>query len=255
MDTFDWFDPEDETPSVIRPELQDKEGDQLPPNLLVVFAKDVLDGLRTDLNLTRLDRDLYFFGGSTPLYLNESKSVVLIEGTISAPIGISAIQTAISRGVTRVFVVGLCGAVNDSLEVGDLIVPLECVREEGTSFHYLARDKLAVPNIGLRQDLETHLVKLTRPYRAGRTVSTDAPYRQTTQTELNWRHNGVLGVDMEMSAVFALCEHQKTQSVGLFIVSDAHDLTEAVDWEWNRDLFRRTLIDAIRMMLDFAEGY
>lgn len=255
MDTFDWFDPEDETPSVIRPELQDKEGDQLPPNLLVVFAKDVLGGLRTDLNLTRLDRDLYFFGGSTPLYLNESKSVVLIEGTISAPIGISAIQTAISRGVTRVFVVGLCGAVNDSLEVGDLIVPLECVREEGTSFHYLARDKLAVPNIGLRQDLETHLVKLTRPYRAGRTVSTDAPYRQTTQTELNWRHNGVLGVDMEMSAVFALCEYQKTQSVGLFIVSDAHDLTEAVDWEWNRVLFRRTLSDAIRMMLDFAEGY
>ena len=113
MDTFDWFDSEDQTPSVIRPELQDKAGGQLPPNLLVVFAKDVLDGLRADLNLTRLDRDLYFFGGSTALYLNESKSVVLIEGTISAPIGISAIQTAISRGVTRVFVVGLCGAVDN----------------------------------------------------------------------------------------------------------------------------------------------
>ena len=50
MDTFDWFDSEDHSPSVIRPELQDKEGDQLPTNLLVVFAKDVLDDLCADLN-------------------------------------------------------------------------------------------------------------------------------------------------------------------------------------------------------------
>ena len=50
MDTFDWFDSEDQTPSVIRPELQDKAGDQLHPNLLDVFAKDVLDDLCADLN-------------------------------------------------------------------------------------------------------------------------------------------------------------------------------------------------------------
>jgi|TARA_B110000438_G_scaffold129560_1_gene125854 uridine phosphorylase len=255
MDTFDWFDPEDESPSVIRPELQDKQGDQLPSNLLVVFAKDVLDGLRRELKLTRSEEKFYFFGGACELYLNQSKNIALIEGAIGAPIGVSAVHTAISRGVRRVFVVGLCGAVDDSLQVGELVIPVECVREEGTSFHYIPGDRLAVPDIEMRQHLEAHLAKSARTYRVGKTVSTDAPYRQTTQTELNWRRNKVIGVDMEMSAVFALCENQSALSVGLFIVSDAHDLTEIVDWEWNRELFRVALKDAIQLMLDFADGY
>ena len=63
MDTFNWFDPEDESPSVIRPELQDKQGDRLPSNLLVVFAKDVLENLRMELKLTRSEEDFRFFGG------------------------------------------------------------------------------------------------------------------------------------------------------------------------------------------------
>lgn len=255
MDTFNWFDPEDESPSVIRPELQDKQGDRLPSNLLVVFAKDVLENLRMELKLTRSEEDFRFFGGTCGLYLDHSKNIALIEGTIGAPVGVSAIHTAISRGVTRVFVVGLCGAVDNSLRVGNLVIPVECVREEGTSFHYIPSDRLAVPDIEMRQHLEAYLEESHTGYRVGKTVSTDAPYRQTTETELNWRRDGVIGVDMEMSAVFALCENQSTVSVGLFVVSDAHDLTETIDWEWDRDLFRAALKDAIQLMLDFAEGH
>ncbi|HIA76057.1 MAG TPA: hypothetical protein EYN92_06520, partial [Dehalococcoidia bacterium] len=133
-----WFDPEDKSQCVIRPELQDKTALNLPSNLLVIFSQNLL-GKFVKPNMLYQDSDLLqFFGGESLLYRSDSnRDLVVIEGTISAPIGVSAIQTAVSRGVKRVFVLGLCGAVDSSLNVGDLVLPTLCEREEGTSFHYL----------------------------------------------------------------------------------------------------------------------
>ena len=244
-----WFNPEDKSPCVIRPELQDKTALSLPPNLLVIFSQNLLKNFVKSNVLYQDAALLQFFGGESNLYRSNSNSdLVAIEGTISAPIGVSAIQTAVSRGVKRVFVLGLCGAVDSSLHVGDIVLPTLCEREEGTSFHYLPPDAAAAPNCDMLQSLTKHLAKYNLPYRAGKTVSTDAPYRQTIETELTWRKDGILGVDMEMSAVFALCKYLTIPSVGLFVVSDTHDLTEKTDWEWNKKLFEENFNKAFTLL-------
>jgi len=256
MSRENWFDPEDKTQSVIRPELQDKSPNNLPPNLLAVFSQNLLNKLSNTEVLNKESSPLRFFGGESTLYKSpENKKVVAFEGAISAPIGVSAIQTAISRGVRRVFVLGLCGAIDNSLNVGDIVLPTFCQREEGTSFHYLPAGVDATPDRDMRQRLANHLEKRDILYKEGKTVSTDAPYRQTTNTELTWRKNGILGVDMEMSAVFALCEHLKIPCVGLFVVSDDHDLTEKIDWEWNKPLFEENLENSLNLLMELTEFY
>ena len=251
-----WFNPEDKSQCVIRPDLQDKTASHLPPNLLVIFSQNLLENFVTPNVLYRDSDLLQFFGGESILYKSDSnRNLVAIEGTISAPIGVSAIQTAVSRGVKRVFVLGLCGAVDSSLNVGDFILPTLCEREEGTSFHYIPPNAAASPNYDMLQSLTKHLEKHNLPYRAGKTVSTDAPYRQTIETELTWRKDGILGVDMEMSAVFALCKYLKIPSVGLFVVSDTHDLTEKTDWEWNKKLFEENFDKAFTLLMQLTTHF
>ena len=254
MSRESWFNPEDKSQSVIRPELQDQSSNNLPPNLLAVFSQNLLNKFANTGVLYKESYQLKFFGGElTPYKSFKNKKLVAIEGAISAPIGVSAIQTAVARGVKRVFVLGLCGAVDNSLNVGDIILPTCCQREEGTSFHYLPPDVDATPDQNMRESLANHLEKHNLLYREGKTVSTDAPYRQTINTELTWRENGILGVDMEMSAVFALCEYLEVPCVGLFVVSDAHDLTERIDWKWNKQLFEEKLENSLNLLVELTE--
>ncbi len=254
MSRESWFNPEDKSRSVIRPELQDRVSTNLPPNLLAVFSQNLLTKFANAKVLHEESSPLRFFGGESILYRSHSnKNLVAIEGAISAPIGVSAIQTAIARGVKRVFVLGLCGAVDNSLNVGDIVLPVCCQREEGTSFHYLPPGVDATPDRDMRERLANHLEKHNLLYREGKTVSTDAPYRQTINTELNWRQNGILGVDMEMSAIFALCKHLEIPCVGLFVVSDAHDLTEKMDWKWNKQLYENNLENSFNLLMKLTE--
>ena len=256
MSRASWFNPEDKSQSVIRPELQDKSSKNLPPNLLAVFSQNLLNKFTNTEVLYEESSQLQFFGGELKLYKSsKNKKLVAIEGAISAPMGVSAIQTAIARGVKRIFVLGLCGAVDNSLNVGDIILPTCCQREEGTSFHYLPPDVDATPDRNMLDSLANHLKKHNLLYRKGRTVSTDAPYRQTINTELTWRKNGILGVDMEMSAVFALCEHLEVPCVGLFVVSDAHDLTQKTDWKWNKQLFKGNLEKSFNLLMELTERF
>ncbi len=44
-----------------------------------------------------------------------------------------------------VIMLGMCGGIDDTLEVGDFVVPSAAIRGEGTSRHYLPREFPAIP--------------------------------------------------------------------------------------------------------------
>ena len=57
---------------------------------------------------------------------------------------------------------------------------------------------------------------------------------------------------MEMSAIFTLGHYLNVPTVGLFVVSDAHDLTGAQEWEWDRSIFRDTVKQMTVQLARFA---
>ena len=253
MSRNQWFTSDDDSKSVIRPEHQQNSEYQFKKNLVVIFATNMLSGFGPDLGLSKTPYKLRFFGGESDIYEGVLfPDTTFIEGTISAPIGVSAVETAVSNGVKRVFVLGLIGAVAESLRLGSIVIPRQCEREEGTSYHYANGDLPATPDQSLFADLCQFLSAADIKYQVGNTVSTDAPYRQTIATELEWRKKGFVGVDMEMSAIFTLGRYLNVPTVGLFVVSDAHDLTGDQEWEWDRSIFRDTVKQMTEQLARFA---
>jgi purine-nucleoside phosphorylase len=58
------------------------------------------------------------------------------------------------------------------------------------------------------------------PFKQGPVWTTDAPYRETADKVKRYQTDGVLGVDMETSALFTVAAFRGIQAASLLVVSD-----------------------------------
>ncbi len=86
----------------------------------------------------------------------------------------------------------------------------KALRDEGTSYHYLPPSDYSHLQPALLKALELMLPLAIRPIFRGATWTTDAPFRET-ETAINAAHEvGILGVEMEASALYAFAQaHQR----------------------------------------------
>lgn len=153
------------------------------------------------------------------------------------------------------FTFGLCGAVSEEVDIGDIVISAEIVREEGASYHYALPDVNAKPDQHLLHSLIDHVAAQTElPVHCGKTVSTDAVFRQTLRKELNWRADGVLGVDMEMSALLTVARFRSIPAVSLLVVSDKHVLEENGQWHWGGQELTGARRLALKLFVEWIKG-
>ena len=89
------------------------------------------------------------------------------------------------------------------LPPGALILPTAAVRDEGTSYHYLpAAEEIPIPEAAKLAEL---LTELGVPYVPGKTWTTDAFYRETEGNLRRRIEQGCICVEMECSAMQAVC--------------------------------------------------
>lgn len=121
----------------------------------------------------------------------------------------------------RIFVLfGYCGALDGDMEPGDLILPTEALREEGTSYHYLPLGYPALPNRDLLEDLrESFMGKGLEP-RLGKVWTTDALYRETRRKIQTYRAMGYLAVEMECAAFYSWATFRGARACSVLVVSD-----------------------------------
>jgi len=80
------------------------------------------------------------------------------------------------------------------------------LRDEGTSYHYLPPAPFSELRPGLLTRLENAFSDASARVLCGATWTTDAPFRETTQAIENARAQGILGVEMEASALYAYAQ-------------------------------------------------
>ena len=103
-----------------------------------------------------------------------------------------------------------------------MIIPTHAIREEGTSYHYQEKtvkvhpSKLLVKLLG--ESANWNHVNVLR----GSTWTTDGVFRETTSKMRQYSSQGVLTVEMEMSALFAMAMFHKIDLAGLLVISDTH---------------------------------
>jgi uridine phosphorylase len=148
------------------------------------------------------------------------KGWVAAQSPLGAPGAVMLLEELVAFGVKRIILLGYCGTIQNGVFLGDLVLPLEAIREEGTSYHYLARGEKSLPDPGIQKNLVDSIGRIGLPLHQGTIWTTDAPYRETAEKVRRYRMEGVLAVEMEMAAVFAFGKAAKISVGAILIVSD-----------------------------------
>jgi uridine phosphorylase len=118
-------------------------------------------------------------------------------------------------GAERLLRVGTCGALDEALDLGELLIVAEAVAADGTSRALGAGDTVAGD-----AELLAALTASAPEAPSGRVVSTDLFYDSPPGQEQEWLAAGARAVEMEMATLFALAARRGLRTGGLLIVSD-----------------------------------
>lgn len=156
-------------------------------------------------------------------YLRGTKGRVAIIGNfgIGAPSAVARLEELIAWGVTRFVSVGSAGALQPGLCVGDIVICNKAIRDEGASHHYLRPSKYSHSSMIITTALERSLQALGVGAITGPSWTIDTPYRETAAEVRQYRQEGILTVEMEAAALFAVARYREVQLGAIFNISDS----------------------------------
>lgn len=147
------------------------------------------------------------------------QDVAVVGPMCGAPYAVMVLEKLIVLGARKILFLGWCGSIQKDLRLGDLLVPDRAISEEGTSTHYPISTPPRPSGLVFKA-IEESLVAPSLPFHRGAVWSTDAPYRETREKVLSYQKQGVLGVEMELSALFTVASFRKIDMGALLVVSD-----------------------------------
>ena len=166
--------------------------------------------------------------GRTSVYLlkHHGKRFGFFRTWVGAPACVAPIEElATVLDTDKIIHFGGAGCLDREIARGRIMIPTEAYRDEGTSYHYApASDYIRIKNHDtVRAFMEENKI----PYVMGRTWTTDAFYRETFGNFEKRRADGCISVEMEGSAVQAVCDFRGLE-VYMFFTSG--DLLDAPEW-------------------------
>jgi len=209
----------DDTGIIINPS-REKGDPELPADgLLLINPAEAGAGLR--LAKERNGKQYYLYNSRLTLIpeLPPAGAFFLAGPAVGAPMAVLTLEKLIALGAHRIIVYGWCGSLNETLAIGDILLPTWGVSDEGTSNHYLS-DEIPESHAHTRQLLAEELESQGFTVQAGPVWSTDAPYRESLEQVKLLGKNGVLGVDMEFTALVTAAAFRKVELTAVLLVSD-----------------------------------
>lgn len=176
----------------------------------------------------------YIFKTQYSHFKHPVEYVVFYAG-MGAPTAGMSLEIAIELGVEKILIIGTCGLLNSEIQSGDIILPTEFIREEGTSMHYLPSNTSINTNHSFNKNISEHLNSHQIPFHSGLHWTTDAPFRETADKISQYSKKGCYSVDMETSALFSIAQfHQK--AIGAILVGS--DYLSENEWRPPEPSFR-----------------
>jgi uridine phosphorylase len=147
---------------------------------------------------------------------------------IGAPAAAAALEELAAAGTPAFVSVGTAGSLQQDLTVGDLVLCRAAIRDEGVSHHYLPPAKLATAPAAMSAALAAAIGEGGARFRTGTSWTIDTPYRETVAEARRYQGEGVLCVEMEAAALFAVAQVRGLQVASAFVISDS-----LADLVWN----------------------
>ncbi|MDO5077321.1 purine-nucleoside phosphorylase [Corynebacterium sp.] len=136
-------------------------------------------------------------------------------------IGIYSWELIHEYGVQKIIRIGSCGSLQEDLDLYDIVV----AQSASTDSNFLSQYNLPgtyAPTGSWRLIsalLEQAKLQGVTPH-VGNVLSSDIFYNADETANARWARMGVLGVEMETAALYAIAAHAGVDALGLFTVSD-----------------------------------
>jgi uridine phosphorylase len=138
-------------------------------------------------------------------------------------------ERLIALGAGYIISVGSCGSLQPDVPIGQILLPTGALVEEGTSAHYRGAGVKTAPNPALFGTIRDRLCAEGISPLEGRVWTTDAPFRETIDKVCAFQKAGILGVDMESSALMTVASFRGISFASVLVVSD-----ELASLSWKR---------------------
>jgi purine-nucleoside phosphorylase len=179
-------------------------------------ARWIAERFFDDLRQVNAERGLLGYTGAF-----EGKPVSIQTTGMGTPSTAIVVEELLMLGVTRLLRVGTCGAVAQTLSLGDLVLALSAVPADGTTGRYVEGEPHAPTADWELLHGAVHAAKeLGYPLKVGPIASSDTFYDPDADRHGRWARRGVLAVDMESSTLFTIAAVRGVQAGCLLAVSD-----------------------------------
>jgi len=116
--------------------------------------------------------------------------------------------------------IGTCGALDENMKIGDLVVVDGVIRGDGVTPYYVAPDFKTIPDKDLTDTLATVAKGLGATIYRGTVWTTDALLRETRDIVEAKRKEGAIAVDMVSSAFLTIAQQYQVKAAAILAVSD-----------------------------------
>jgi DeoD family purine-nucleoside phosphorylase len=146
----------------------------------------------------------------------DGKPLTIQSTGMGGPSAAIVISELADLGAKRLVRVGTCGALHESLSLGEIVVATDAISADGTSRALGTRERArATPEL-----LEALIASAGHPAHVGPVASTDLFDDGRGEPTDNWLAAGALAVEMETATLFALGHKRDLQAASVLIVSD-----------------------------------
>jgi uridine phosphorylase len=188
------------------------------PTVILTFTQPDYQALCRLIQAREMPRHIW--GCACRLGSWEDAALTVAAPALGAPYAAMVLEKLIALGARRVLALGWCGSLTPQVRIGDLILPNKAIPGDGTSPHYCPEPGGIPPHPGLYDLLAASLRTAEVPWHAGPVWSTDAFYRETKGLVKSCQEQGILGIDLELAALFAVARFRGIAMAGLLVVSD-----------------------------------
>lgn len=195
---------------------------------IVTFSNIIEQYVLTNYECEKIGQ-FKFATGITPIYKIKfnGKEFAFYKTYVGAPACVGTIEDTFSQIVTNKYIVfGGAGCLNKEIAHGKVMIPTDAYRDEGTSYHYAkASDYIEIKN----SDIVTQFMEKNGiPYVKGKTWTTDSFYRETLNNIEKRKKDGCISVEMECSAIQAMCNFRNIEFYTFFT---SGDLLDSLKWD------------------------
>jgi uridine phosphorylase len=134
------------------------------------------------------------------------REIGIVPFTVGAPFAVLVAEELMACGCDLLINLTSAGRIAAPPGVAAFMVIEQALRDEGSSYHYLPPSRWSYLSVDLRERLAALTLPDGPPILHGSSWTTDAPFRETATEIERHRAAGVLAVEMEAAALYAMAQ-------------------------------------------------